>query len=278
MQTNAVLILDSVNPVGNRLTTLEITLPKNLVAQFNTHRQLTRNSASSRAIPNAKFVNAVVETPHVPTFRRNQSGMQSGAELSERSQKQAVEIWLNARDNAVAAARELAALGASKEDVNRLLEPFMFTTILASATEWDNFLYLRTDSHAQPEIQKAALIMQDLLANSEPQRLKTGDWHLPYVTEAVYDESLAYSNRQQRLVEYSVAQCARVSYTTQGNELTFAKARELYEKLSGNRHWSPFEHVARAMNRRIWSGNFLGWAQHRKDFENECYSYLKNGH
>lgn len=275
METNARLILDSVNPVGNRLTTFEVTLPKFLVAQFNTHRQLSRNSASSRAIPNAKFINAVVETPHVPIFRQNQRGMQSGAELSERAQKQAIEIWLNARNYAVEAARELAAFGVSKEDVNRLLEPFMFTTILASATEWDNFLYLRTDSHAQPEIQKAALIMQDLLANSEPQRLKTGEWHLPYVTQAVYDESLSYSHRQQRLVEYSVAQCARVSYTTQGDELTFAKAREMYERLSMNGHWSPFEHVARAMNRRVWSGNFLGWAQHRKDFENECYSYAK---
>lgn len=41
---------------GVRLTTLQVTMPRIVLAEFNTHRMLSRNSASSRAIPVEKRI------------------------------------------------------------------------------------------------------------------------------------------------------------------------------------------------------------------------------
>jgi hypothetical protein len=41
---------------GERLTTFEVTFPRIVLAEFNTHRMLSRNSASSRAIPVEKML------------------------------------------------------------------------------------------------------------------------------------------------------------------------------------------------------------------------------
>ena len=51
------VLLDSVSPAGVRLTTLEVTFPRFVLAEFNTHRVFSRNSASSRAIPTANSSN-----------------------------------------------------------------------------------------------------------------------------------------------------------------------------------------------------------------------------
>lgn len=47
----AEIIADSINQYGNRITSFVITFPRIVLAEFNTHRALSRNSASSRAIP-----------------------------------------------------------------------------------------------------------------------------------------------------------------------------------------------------------------------------------
>ena len=50
-QPSARIILDSISPEGYRLTTMEVTLHRFVLAEFNTARVFSRNSASSRAIP-----------------------------------------------------------------------------------------------------------------------------------------------------------------------------------------------------------------------------------
>jgi len=49
--STAFILADSISPAGHRLTTFEIQLPKVLLAEYNTHRALSRNFSSSRAIP-----------------------------------------------------------------------------------------------------------------------------------------------------------------------------------------------------------------------------------
>ena len=62
------VIADSV-PAGKlfqstpRLTTLAITLPRIVLAELNTHRMFSRNSASSRAIPIQRMIDKVVQDP-----------------------------------------------------------------------------------------------------------------------------------------------------------------------------------------------------------------------
>lgn len=48
---SARIIADSLNEHGNRLTTFILTFPRIVLAEFNTHRMISKNSASSRAIP-----------------------------------------------------------------------------------------------------------------------------------------------------------------------------------------------------------------------------------
>ena len=47
-----------------------------------------------------------------------------------------------------------------KQVANRLLEPFMWHTVIVTATEWDNFWNLRCHPDAQPEIRLVAEAMR----------------------------------------------------------------------------------------------------------------------
>lgn len=62
----AKIIADSINPFGHRITTMVVTMPRIVLAEFNTHRMFSRNSASSRAIPFEKMVKSVEENPFIP--------------------------------------------------------------------------------------------------------------------------------------------------------------------------------------------------------------------
>ena len=54
------IVLDSISPAGDRLTTMEVRMHRFVLAEFNTHRVFSRNSASSRAIPTYTRVRSVL--------------------------------------------------------------------------------------------------------------------------------------------------------------------------------------------------------------------------
>ena len=64
----AKIIADSINPVGNRITTFELTYPRFVHAELMTHRLFSRNSASSRAIPTAKLMERIRGCPVMPKW------------------------------------------------------------------------------------------------------------------------------------------------------------------------------------------------------------------
>lgn len=266
------VIADSIT-YGNRLTTLEVTLPRIVLAEFNTHRMFSRNSASSRAIPVEKMLKRVEDDPFIPIYwGKNQKGMQADEELSLISQRDAELEWLLARDHAVTRAKQLLALGIHKQITNRLLEPWLWQTIIVSATEVDNFLALRTHKDAQPEIQRAAVLMDAAYKGSEPKILKVGEWHLPLLPDISQLLEEGYTTNELCLI--SVGRCARVSYLTHNGTREPKLDIELALKLQAAGHMSPFEHVAQAMSTRHfesnpWSGNFFGWIQFRKTLHNE---------
>src|SRR6188768_1695777 len=186
---NAKIIADSINSQGDRLTTMEVTIHRFVLAEFNTHRAFSRNSASSRAIPFAKMRAKALETPAVPlSWPREQKGMQGGEELPQTARLVAGDRWLVARNMAVAAADELHEIGVHKSVINRLLEPFLPHTIIVSATDWSGFWAQRCHPDAQPEIRVAAEAMQVAYEASTPKKLAWGEFHLPYVTEEEREE------------------------------------------------------------------------------------------
>src|SRR3954452_23556453 len=149
---DAKILKDSISAAGARLTTFEVTIPRIVLAEFNTHRVFSRNSASSRAIPVAKSIEMVEDDPFVPeVFAANQKGMQGDDPLDARNEAEAARVWHDALFDAIFHAKKLEELGLHKALANRILEPFKWHTIIVTATEWDNFFALRTDSNAQYE-------------------------------------------------------------------------------------------------------------------------------
>src|SRR5690606_22823686 len=114
----------------------------------------------------------------------------------------------------------LGGLGTTKQLCNRLLEPFMWHTVIVTATEWENFFALRcpryrsynkhyrsrkdvmqyadiqdfedyrnfseldwlmrNEGQAEIHMMKIAEMMWDAYNESEPIRLKAGEWHIPF--------------------------------------------------------------------------------------------------
>ncbi|MGH9160931.1 MAG: FAD-dependent thymidylate synthase, partial [Vicinamibacteraceae bacterium] len=161
MPYRADVLLDSVSPAGCRLTTFVLTYPRFVHAELLTHRVFSRNSSSSRAIPVRKLLEQVAAEPVVPVWwGKNQPGMQARAELEPAQQEEARRLWLEARDQAVAIAGKFTALGGHKQIVNRLLEPWMWITVILSGTTYENFFGLRCHLDAQPELRTLAEMMR----------------------------------------------------------------------------------------------------------------------
>ena len=149
MSFNAQILADSLSPQGDRITTMKITFPRMVLAEFNTHRMFSRNSASSRAIPFKRMVQMVEENPFIPiAWQKDHKGMQ-GVEYVK-DEDICKSIWLKGRNEAVTIAKGLnysndytGVEGVTKQLCNRLLEPFMWHTVIVTATDFSNFFKLR---------------------------------------------------------------------------------------------------------------------------------------
>src|SRR5579885_182575 len=116
------IVADSVNPVGNRLTTLVLTYPRFIHCELLTHRMLSRSSASSRAIPINRMMDRIRQEPARPIhWGKNQSGMQAEAELDETTKTVAKSIWDSALTSALHWAEEMIKVGVHKQVANRIL-------------------------------------------------------------------------------------------------------------------------------------------------------------
>lgn len=266
-KVSAKLLLYSESEITHKkIATFIITIPKFIQAQINSHRALSRNSGSSRAIPAKIIRKRVIKNPFTPIeFGHNQSGMRGGKEVSGIKLILAKKIWLWSRFIPCFFHYLGEKLNIHKEVLNRLIEPWMFTEVVLTATEWANFIRLRSDNAAQPEIQIIAKEISRLLKSEKPQILKTGEWHLPFISK---EESVEFDiNVIQKI---SAARCARVSYKLyDGSSSNIEKDIALCDRLIFEGHWSPFEHIAMANETLDRSGNFVGWRQYRKEFENE---------
>ena len=107
------------------------------------------------------MVQSVQENPFVPiAWQRDHSGMQGSDYITDPNIVQYKRgVWFRARDKAIGSAIELNSdvhrnrsmfddktipeTSTTKQLCNRLLEPFMWHTVLISGTEWENFFALR---------------------------------------------------------------------------------------------------------------------------------------
>lgn len=279
----AKILADSIAS-GVRLTTMEVTFPRFILAEFNTHRMFSRNSASSRAIPVERRLAQVRASPFVPeAFGQNQKGMLAMWTLQDQEAKEARDAWLRSAENACHEAQNLVNLGVHKQHANRILEPYVWHTVVVSATEWENFFALRTDKAAQPEMQIIAKMMREAYEASTPRELSAGAWHLPYVGDrdidgiydAVYDAAVD-CDAESLALSVSVARCAAVSYERQDADKPYSEYRKRHDELLAAGHMSPFEHQAKVDPEAFgacdqWAGNFRKpWSQYRKMLRGEA--------
>jgi thymidylate synthase ThyX len=277
---SAKIVLDSkCSETGARLTTWELTYPRMVHAEFMTHRQFSRNAASSRAIPIQKMIEWVLEDPVLPVWwGKNQSGMQALEEIDGKDREAARELILHMRDKTVDSVKRLQQFGLHKQIANRYLEPWMWITVICSATNFANWFHLRTDVDAQPEIKKIADMMCEQYYYVPPTLVPSGWWHMPYIQPGENEILRDGEHYLDRLKRISAARCARISYLTHDGKRDQQADLDLFDRLvkraqDSNKpgHWSPLEHVARAQHPQVcWSGNFHGWTQYRKSFAEEC--------
>lgn len=295
------VVADSVSSAGVRLISVEVCMHRFVLAELNTHRVFSRNSASSRAIPVEKMLERfATQTAFPVAWTREQPGMQGGAELEDPELADAQRLFWDARNATMdlidkyLAAHPDKATRLHKSRINRLMEWGQWHTVVITSTAWENFLALRTHAMAEPEIRVAADLIRDAINESKPRLVLDGEWHLPYITDDdrqhVITELGFRENSNEfwgALVRSSAACAARTSYLTQDKARDFDADFALYERLTSAwpMHASPLEHPATpdARNRHEVIvrglaaggggfqkklilpkyGNFLGWQQNR---------------
>ena len=234
------IVAHSISPHGEELISGLLTFPRIILAEVNTHRMLGKNTSSSRAIPFLKMLETIQENPFIPlAWQKGHSGMQGTEYVSDRvAIQRRVDQWLYSRDLAVLSATKLYEPltefdeqtaqyafwedeeGITKQLCNRLLEPFMWTTMLITGNRehgaWNNFFNLRcpqyendagiswksqkefTDENgiavnfdewdwkyrnkgqAEIHIMDLAEKMFDSVNMSKPKKLNEGEWHIPF--------------------------------------------------------------------------------------------------
>jgi hypothetical protein len=291
---------------GPTLWTIRSRYWRAIHAEFLTHRVMSRNSGSSRAIPGAKMLDMVRNDTAGPDhWGANQKGMQAGEECNELVIIKP-ELWHAAKsffesqgmspaeamahsEPPVAMKREvawkfsayLAAMmsesffdaGYHKQVSNRITEPYQWMNVVKTSTWWDNFFKLRRHKDAQPEFKDLAdaiwNAMQEHVEKGLVQVLRRGDWHLPYILP---EESLLPLETK---LELSTARCAHTSYqTVDGQQMTLDKAHDVFASLLGGDpiHASPAEHQAQLGGEFSYTSEFVSnlaapWLQHRKFIE-----------
>lgn len=275
MSYKAEVIKDSISPDGYRLVTMVVRYPRFILAELNTHRAFSRNTSSNRALPLNKILDDLANNFFIPEYwGKNQKGMQAAEQIGPMEALAAHVVWEEAFENARNAAEKLLALGVHKQTANRLLEPFMWSTTLITATEWENFFALRVDPDAQPEMYKLAGLMQQAYMKSKPSELNYDEWHLPFINDE--DSDLRRTDK----IKVAIARCARISYLTHDGKRSPKDDLSLYGRLLSGGHLSPTEHVATPMYKESldnyesknidpFLGNVRGWVQFRKLIPNE---------
>jgi thymidylate synthase ThyX len=255
------IVADSYNPYFNkRLTSYEVDYHRFFHSELLTHRCISRNSSSSRAIPTKTIANNTLENTAYPIYwGTNKSGMTAGDELPVDKIEDAREIWRELSEFSVVKTLELHELGLHKQHANRPLEPYQYIKVLITMTEDDNFFKLRNHKNAQPEFDELTKCILQAKRRSTPIILNDGDWHLPYIhrrwvakkTKHGYTvDILVYTDADdnelsiENAITISASCSAQTSYRK--HDTSIEKAEDIFEKLiySDPSHDSPIEHQA----------------------------------
>lgn len=252
-------------------------MPRYALAEWNTHRLMSRNAASSRAIPVAKLRELCMHRPVTPfIWGKNQKGMQSFETLDEEAQQVAMELWHGGAQMMAELAEKLEALGLHKQWANRPMEAFLPVKVIFTATDLGNLFNLRAHAMALPDFGQLTYLLLDRVHKTPAQQLNWGEWHIPLgdrmpeidsaieadamrmlqSSEAAPDGLYLSTHAQagqwpefMRLLlqlKIATARCARISYLNYDGIFKITDDFRIHDDLARSGHWSPFEHCAMA--------------------------------
>jgi hypothetical protein len=270
MAITAEIVADSLSTQGIRLTTFLLRYPRFIHAELMTHRVFSRNASSSRAIPVKKMIADIRKEPATFAFwGRNEKGMQASSELEGFALWAVQTLWIWGMWIMTTLALLADKLGAHKQTVNRMVEPWSHITVVVTSTDYGNWFALRDHKDAMPEIMWLARYMQEAYLHSQPKHLLPGEWHLPFVDHAAktqiwahlqdlwkettgdeFPEHLQVETNDHYIDlarQVSVSRCARTSYKTHDSRTATVKEElGLYARLIDRTplHASPTEHQA----------------------------------
>lgn len=276
MTVTAKVIAHSISEEGVGAITMEWRNPRFIHSENMTHKVMSKNASSSRAIPLTRSRAEIRADPAYPeAWGANQRGMQAGEDLAGWRLALTRGAWDLHRHVSLFCSWLTEKAGAHKQIGNRLTEAHSHITLVVTSVYWDNYLSLRDHPAADPTIQALAREVRKAITESTATLLAPGEWHLPYVLP---EERHKY--HIGTLKQISAARCARVSYNNHGtNKLsTVEQDKALVRQLMGTpMHASPFEHQLTPDRkvRGVWlnphlHGNTRGYIQQRKCLPNEA--------
>lgn len=264
----AEVLKDSVSSKGHRMTTFVLEYPRFLHCELMTHRMLSKNCSSSRAIPITSMIEYTRNNIAMPVFwGKKKKGMQASEEIDSTVGKK---LWAESFQNAVGVLQRMDEVQLHKQIANRIIEPFQMMKVVLTATDLDNFFNLRYHQDTLPEFVMLVHKMYEALQESRPTLLRAGEWHLPYVeinqTENPDDTYYFYHEEDvsgtevyevrltlSEALRWSTAHCASVSYRTE--QLSPKGVDGIFDMLvkADVVHSSPLEHQGTPMQESRWT-------------------------
>lgn len=257
---------------GKEIFTLEAEYPRIVLAEANTHNAISKNASSSRAIPVPTMIKQVRENPAYPArFGAANTGMQDKGEhnalvyLPGAVDLDGNPVGLTPEDAWAYCANVTADLaeawhdaGYAKQICNRWIETAQLIKVVWTATEWNNFMWLRDHDAADPTIAVIARKAKIAMNASTPVTLNPGEWHTPYYNDGYWIKSNFLSANRDVAVDkfgftlehaltISSSCTAQVSYRKLDDTIEKAKGVVTRLNLQGEEpdqpvHASPLEH------------------------------------
>ena len=158
----------TINPITKtKMISFLLDIPTVLLAELRTHKIITQGNLyehmehdtlnlsanSARALPTSVYVDKMIKDPFVPMWTSASKGM-SGGVMTETKQEDNDEIWLKAMFAVEGFHGMLVSTGAHKQNANRILAPWAWTTCILTGTEWVNFFELRCPKYVFEDYDK----------------------------------------------------------------------------------------------------------------------------
>lgn len=273
-QVKATVIAHSISSVTcKNIYTIEAEFPRIVLAEFNTHNAISKNASSSRAIPVPTMIKQVRDNPAFPArFGAANTGMQDSGEHNALVFLPGVldqvdgfpmglgpkEAWEHCAQVTADLAQAWHDAGYAKQICNRWIETAQMMKVVMTATEWNNFEWLRDHQMADPTIEALAKAIVAAKEASVGVVLQPGEWHVPYYNSGYWipsnqlktqDEVITdvFGHSLEHALIISSSCSAQVSYRKLDD--TIEKARGVVARLNlqGEEpdqpvHASPLEH------------------------------------